>query len=189
MPFLIYPVWRGLFGLLLLQFFAVCCYHEDGPQIYYRKKRNQRNLGTRQKKPGFRGENLQKNDGPGHLFKGRCGQTMPVQITSSSGSGSKLLIAGPGVWLRLRSGLPSSKALLQNKAVIETIPSRPPFPKILMSITRGRWEVEKQSIGWKVLRMCINLLMPNAEPEGQCVVIMFAVCSFRYLVAVVVGDT
>ena len=37
--------------------------------------------------------------------------------------------------------------------------------------------------------MCINLLMPNAEPEDQCVVIMFAVCSFRYLVAVVVGDT
>ena len=101
----------------------------------------------------------------------------------------RFLIAGPGVWLCLRSGLPSSKALLQNKAVIETIPSRPPFPKILMSIIRGRWEVEKQSIGWKVLRMCINLLMPNAEPEGQCVVIMFTVCSFRYLVAVVVGDT
>lgn len=32
--------------------------------------RKKRNLGTRQKKPGLRGENLQKNDGPGHKTKG-----------------------------------------------------------------------------------------------------------------------
>ena len=42
----------------------------------------------------------------------------------------------------------------------------------------------------------VHQFIPNAEPEGQCVVIMFAVCplvnavcSCRYLIAVVLGGT
>ena len=77
---------------------AVCCFHEDGPQIYYRKKRNQL-LTT---KPGYSPKETRLQGAK--TFKRMTGQATysremwrvdpPVQIPSSLGSGSKLFDSG-----------------------------------------------------------------------------------------------
>ena len=107
---------------------AACCYHEDGTtNVYERRETNDWTT-----KPGYQasGEKAFKRmTGQATYLREMWRVDPPVQITSSLGSGSKLLIAGPGCLVTFKVRFTKFKSLASEQGSDRNDPKSATFSK------------------------------------------------------------